>query len=258
MDSIDSSSTSAGGFHSAMDSIDSSSTSAGVNEIIGPSLSVPSLSVASEELAVHITPFAAALLSAKKIANQLLQKERDALSVNAAVQIHSNAVQVASTAPDAKEKFNVDGLTIEANSPPNATSSTWLVFRRYSNEKRDEFAVCLYCKRAGKTNSDSEVKYGSSHSTSKLHQHIASCHKQDHKRKIEAIVEEQRKSGTTLLTALNAVPSVVAVDKFIELVALSCLSLDICEDEKFREMVHSLNPKSPLVNLSRRAAKEKV
>ena len=98
-------------------------------------------------------------------------------------------MQVASTAPDAKEKFNVDGLTIEGNSPPNATSSTRQVFRRYSNEKRDEFAVCLYCKRAGKTNTDSEVKYGSSHSTSKLHQHIVSCHKEDHKRKIEAIVE---------------------------------------------------------------------
>ena len=75
---------------SAMDSIDSSSTSAGVNEIMGSSLSV-----ASGELAVHITPFAAALFAVKKIANQLLQKKRDALSVNAAVQIHSNAVQVA-------------------------------------------------------------------------------------------------------------------------------------------------------------------
>ena len=75
---------------------------------------------------------------------------------------------------------------------------------------------------------------------------------------MESVVEEQRKAGTTLLAALNVAPGVDAVDNYVEWIALACHPLDTCENEHFRQMVHSLNSKSQLGVLSSRAAKEKV
>lgn len=218
-----------------------------------PAPSVPAVGGLNTSLAAP-RPDAAA----KKIAAQKLQKERDAVSANAIAQMSVLASQRAATDADAKEKAIVNALTLDA-APPNASSSgVWVNFRKYSVHKREEFAVCLCCKECGKSNWDSEVKYGASHSTSKLLQHIASCHKEEHKRKLESVVEEQRKAGTTLLAALNVSSGVTAVDNYVEWIALGCLPLLICEDKYFREMVYSLNPKSPLNTLSARTATEKV
>lgn len=162
-----------------------------------PAPSVPAVGGLNTSLAAP-RPDAAA----KKIAAQKLQKERDAVSANAIAQMSVLASQRAATDADAKEKAIVNALTLDA-APPNASSSgVWVNFRKYSVHKREEFAVCLCCKECGKSNWDSEVKYGASHSTSKLLQHIASCHKEEHKRKLESVVEEQRKAGTTLLAEL--------------------------------------------------------
>ena len=94
------------------------------------------------------------------------------MSANAIAQMNLLTSQAASTAADAKEKSFVNALTLETAAPPSTTSDAWSSFRKYSNNKRDGFAVCLCCKQAGKSNWDSEVKYGLSHSTSKLMQHI--------------------------------------------------------------------------------------
>ena len=159
----------------------------------------------------------------KKHAQKQLQQERDAVSANALAQMSVLASQREATAADAKEKALVNALTLDS-APPNASSSeVWMTFRKYSVHKREEFAVCLCCKESGKSNWDSEVKYGASHSTSKLLQHIVSCHKEEHKRKLESVVEEQRKAGTTLLAALNVSPGVAAVDNYLEWIALGCL-----------------------------------
>ena len=196
---------------------------------------------------------------AKKKAAQLLQQERDAVSANALSQMALFASQAASTAANDKEKSFVNALALEIAAPTSSTSVVWVSFRRYANGKRDGFAVCLRCKETGKSNWDSEVKYGVSHSTSKLLQHTGACHREDHKRRIElVVVEEERKAGTTLLAALNVAPGVAAVDNYVEWIALGCLPLDICESTYFRQMIISLNPKSPLGHMSSRAAKEKV
>ncbi len=138
------------------------------------------------------------------------------------------------------------------------TSEIWNSFRKYENDKRDEYAVCLICKNDRKKNADAEVKYGASHSTSKLEQHLKSRHEEVHKRKIDEAVEEQRKKGFFLLNSLHVVPGIAAVDNFIEWIALSSQPISTCEDPYFRTMVSSLNSKSPLATLSYKTVKEKV
>ena len=177
------------------------------------------------------------------------------MSVNALAQIR---VRPTKEALDAEEMAIINALIVDHASPPLATSDVWKSFRKYSKNKRDGFAVCSICKFNGLSNWDSEVSYGSSHSTSKLDQHLKSCHKEEHKRKLEQVVEEQRKAGITLLAGLNVAPGVAAVDDYIEFIALACQPLDLCENEHFRQMISSLNPKSPLGMLSARSAKEKV
>ena len=213
-------------------------------------LPAPSLLTANAKLA------ASTAAAAKKLAAKKVQQEREAVSLNALAQIKEK--QVESTAVNAEENSIVNALTLEQKASASSISDVWQTFRRYSHDKRDEYAVCLRCKEDGKSNIESEVKYGHCHSTSKLHQHITSKHKEDHKRKLETVVEDLRKAGTTLLAGLNVIPGAATIDKYIEWISLGCHPLDICEDIHFRDMIHFLNPRSPLETLSARTAKEKV
>ena len=91
-----------------------------------------------------------------------------------------------------------------------------------------------------------------------MFQHITSKHAEEHKRNIDTSVEVDRLAGVGLMESLNVVYGGIAVDKYVEWVALDTQSLDMCESSHFREMVAALNQKSKLATLSRNTVREQV
>ena len=204
------------------------------------------------------TAASASTRAINKAAAQKLQQEREALSVNAQQQLISAAATAEASNPEMSDKLYVNALQVNKNSPWNSTSDVWKSFRTYVGDSRDEFAVCTICKADGKSNWEAEVKYGASHSTSKLAQHISGKHTEAHKRNVEAVVAEERRAGTGLLNSLNVVHGGEAVDKYVEWIALDAKALDTCESPRFRAMVVALNQKSKLGTLTSKTVVEQV
>jgi len=67
----------------------------------------------------------------KKVSAQVLQQERNALSINAISQLEAKSKEAELSAPDGKEKAEVNALLVCERPPAHSTSGIWVSFRKY-------------------------------------------------------------------------------------------------------------------------------
>ncbi len=132
-----------------------------------------------------------------------------------------------------------DKRTIELVMNPNAVSWVWKYFRRYPTiiEEHNVVAVCSICHEhhAGNVNARSslwEIKYGESHSTSKLENHLISKHREIWKGEISL----KRKADDSNSSTDEYLDS---KEEFLKWITNSYQPIDTCEDEDFRRFALS-------------------
>jgi hypothetical protein len=163
----------------------------------------------------------------------------------------SNTITYISEPLSSDNSFIKVGGTLKRNK--KAVNEIWEYFRIYHEKQFQIHAFCILCNK--------DVNYGKTHSTSSLEKHMRSKHAKEYQvvmseRTAKRLCVEENKSNAIVVAQAKVteyvVPSPNFQDHLIKWLYTTFQPLSVVEQASFRDMISSLNKKSPLMG------KEKV
>jgi hypothetical protein len=129
-----------------------------------------------------------------------------------------------------------------------ARNEIWQFFRLYNEKKFSKSAVyCILCSK--------DIYYGTSHSTSNLEKHVMRHHKDEYKAVMNERAEKKQRNNSTgnfCQTKLSEYISVTNCPNFedalLNWIVQTYQALNVIEHPLFREMLLTLNKKTPLIS----------